>query len=267
VNEVECSGARPERQSERISQAPAVQALLLQVISLFVVMLLNAACVVFFHVTVNVFAAACLQGACAAALSKRRGLAPWWLVIQLLFAPALVFASALQLPPWIFLLAFSFFLLLYWTTFRTQVPFYPSGPAVWAKVAELVPADRGIAFVDIGSGLGGLLLHLARRFAGSRFVGVELAPLPWLISVLRARFGGSAARFYRHDYKRLNLAEYDVVFAYLSPAAMPALWAKARAEMRKGSMLISYEFAIPDVTPSMSISPHSHAAKLHVFHM
>jgi hypothetical protein len=35
------------------------------------------------------------------------------------------------------------------------------------------------------------------------------------------------------------------VFAYLSPAAMPALWRKAQREMRPGSLLVSYEFEIP----------------------
>jgi hypothetical protein len=267
VKEAGSPGAGAGKQSKSISQTPAVQALLLQVVSLIVVLLLNAAFAAFFDVTVNVFAAAGVQGVCAALLSKWRGLAPWWLAIQLLFPLALVLASALQLPPWIFLLAFFFLLLLYWTSFRTQVPFYPSGPVVWEKVAELVPEDRDIALVDIGSGLGGLLLHLARRFPGSRFVGVELAPLPWLISCLRARLGGSAVRFDRCDYNRLHLGEYDVVFAYLSPAAMPDLWTKARKEMRKGGMLISYEFAIPGIAPSMIISPRFNAAKLHVFHM
>jgi predicted O-methyltransferase YrrM len=76
-------------------------------------------------------------------------------------------------------------------------------------------------------------------------VGIELAPLPWLVSRLRAAWSGSRARFLRGDYEQLNFAEYDLVFAYLSPAAMPALWRKAQREMRPGSLLASYEFEIP----------------------
>jgi hypothetical protein len=45
--------------------------------------------------------------------------------------------------------------------------------------------------------------------------------------------GGSRARFLRGDYERLDFANYDVVFAYLSPAAMAALVAQGGvAEMR-----------------------------------
>lgn len=145
------------------------------------------------------------------------------------------------------------------------MPFYPSGPRVWDRVADLVPRDREVAFVDIGSGLGGLTLYLAQRFPASRFSGVEIAPLPWLVSVLRAGIAGSAARFSRQDYHRLHFAQYDVVFAYLSPAAMSDLWHKACAEMRSGSLLISYEFPIPDVVPSMVLSSLAGDAELHIF--
>jgi hypothetical protein len=44
-------------------------------------------------------------------------------------------------------------------------------------------------------------------------------------------------------------------FAYLSPAAMLALWHKARAEMRPGTLLLSYEFHIPGTTPDLVIQP------------
>jgi hypothetical protein len=267
VKETGQPGVRPGKSPESVLQAPAVQALLLQVLSLIFVLLLNVAVAALWHVSLGLLVSACVQGACAALLAQRRRLAPWWLAIQLLFPVALVVTLSWRLPPVIFLVAFLFFLLLYWTTFRTQVPFYPSGPAVWDKVAGLLPGDREFALVDIGSGLGGLILHLAPRFPRGRFAGVELAPLPWAISALRARMTANPAHFYRQDYHELNLADYDVVFAYLSPAAMPALWRKARSEMRKGSTLISYEFAIPDVESSMTISPLKNGAALYIFHL
>ena len=198
--------------------------------------------------------AALLQGALAALLSHRLRLAAWWPLIQFLFPLALLGADALQLPPVLFLIAFVFLLGLYWSTFRTQVPFYPSGPAVWDAVAQVLPAERVLRVLDIGSGLGGLVLELARRRPDCAVTGIELAPLPWLLSRWRASLAGSPARFVRGDYERLNFADYDVVFAYLSPAAMPALWRKAHTELRPGSLLLSYEFAIPSHPPSRTIA-------------
>jgi hypothetical protein len=217
--------------------------------------------------TAPVALAALLQGGLAAMMSYWRGLARWWLFIQLLFPVAIVATQLLQLPPTLYLAAFVFLLGLYWTTFRTQVPFYPSRPAAWSAVATLLPQDRPVKFIDIGSGIGGLVLNLAGRRPDSEFVGIELAPLAWLISSLRAHIGGSRGHFVRGDYTHLDLAQYDVVFAYLSPAAMPDLWHKASAEMRPGSLLLSYEFSIPAMSPQIAAQSVSDGPVLYGWHM
>ena len=191
-----------------------------------------------------------LQGALAALLSRWRRQAAWWPVMHFLFLPAAVAALSLRLPPWLFLVVFLVMLMLYWSTFRTQVPFYASGAAAWDAVAAVLP-PQPLRMIDIGSGLGGLVIDLAARRPDSRFEGIELAPLPWLVSRLR-QAAGARCRFLRGDYHRLDFGAYDVVFAYLSPAAMPALWAKARAEMRTGTLLLSHEFAVPGATPNIA---------------
>ena len=82
---------------------------------------------------------AVVQGVLAALLTVRYGLAPWWRLIQLLFPLALVAAGMLALPPVIYLIVFVVLMGLFWSTYRTQVPLYPSGPAVWAATRRAVP--------------------------------------------------------------------------------------------------------------------------------
>jgi predicted O-methyltransferase YrrM len=107
------------------------------------------------------------------------------------------------------------------------------------------------------SGFGGLALFLARLRPDSRITGIEIAPLPWAVSAVRAAWrslrGEGGAHFVRGDYRRLNFAEYDVIFAYLSPAAMPALWLQASLQMRPGTLLLSYEFEIPGRAPDFTL--------------
>lgn len=249
----------------RILRAPAVQALLCQVaafpLTLLAVFLLARA-----GASPSYFIVALTQGLFAAGLTAWRRLARWWLAIGFLFPLALLGASQFAIPPWLFLVVFLFMLVLYWSTFRTQVPYYPSGRAAWDAVAEHLPQDRPVSFIDIGSGLGGLVLELAQRRADMRAAGIELAPLPWLASWLRARLTNSRATFLRGDYERLDFAQYDAVFAYLSPAAMTALWRKAKREMRPGSMLMSYEFAIIDSTPTLSVYLPNTGRTLYIWH-
>jgi hypothetical protein len=229
----------------RIWRAPALLALLLQLaalpLSFIGLFLLDRA-----GHPLSLGVLCLLQGALAAMLSRWRRQAVWWLPIQLLFPVVLFGALMLHLPSWLFLLGFLLLLLVYWSTFRTQVPYYPSGKRVRDAVAKLLPQDRAPRLIDIGSGLGGLVLDLAARRPDAVALGIELAPLPWLISALRARSSGSRARFIRGDYDQLDFADFDVIYAYLSPAAMSALWRKARAEMRPGSLLLSYEFVITE---------------------
>ena len=255
------------RNTQSAPRAPAFQALLIQCASFLIVLLSTAGLEAVVDISLPIALAALLQGGLAAMMSHWRGLARWWLSIQFLFPAAAVAMQMLHLPPTLFLVAFVFLLGLYWTTFRTQVPFYPSNRATWNAVEALLPCEHAVKFMDIGSGIGGLVLNLAARRPDSDFVGIELAPLTWFISLLRAHIGRSRGRFVRGDYLHLDFAQYDVVFAYLSPAAMPALWQKARAQMRPGTLLLSYEFAIPAAPPQIAMLPEPEGPTLYGWRM
>ena len=227
---------------------PALQALLIQLAACGVVLIIAALVSRLQATEISLLTAVILQACVASALAWWRGVERWWRWIHLLFVPCVLLLLALRLPSWIYLLLFTCMLVLYWQTFRTRVPFYPSPVAVQEAVAKLLPA-HALQFVDIGSGFGGLVCALAGRRPDAGFTGVELAPLPWLVSVLRARWRLRNVRFLRSDYVQLDLSRFDVVFAYLSPAAMPALWAQAQAQMVPGSLLLSYEFEIAAAPP------------------
>ncbi len=186
------------------------------------------------------------QGAAAAALSVVARLPWWWLPIQFSFVPLLMWASRLEVAPEWYLAGFVLLALVYWSTWRSRVPLYLSGRPVWHALESLLP--RAGSVLDLGSGLGGPLLFLARRHPGLTFAGIEAAPLPWLASRLRAARLGNV-RFSLGSFWEQDLGHHALVFAYLSPAAMPALWRKVKAEMRPGSVFVSVEFAVPGVEP------------------
>lgn len=195
-----------------------------------------------------------LQGALAAALSARLGQPVWWWGLHLGFLPAVWLALHLALPSWAYLLAFAVLLLFFWSTARTRVPLYLSDRKAWQALVPLLPADRPFRFIDVGSGLGDVCFYLEPRFPLGRFEGTEIAPAPWLISRLRAAWRRSRAVFWRRDYATLNLGDYDIVFAFLSPAAMPALWAQAQAQMRAGSWFVSLSFDVIGQPPDRTIA-------------
>lgn len=191
----------------------------------------------------------------------------WWRLIHLAFPLAVWAMRQLEIPTYYYLIGFLFTLSLFWTIFRTRVPFYPSRLPVWRALVRLLPADRPLAVIDIGSGLGDLAMHVAEALPASRVTGIEIAPLPWLVSRIRARLRKSPARFVLGNYHKLDFSRFDAVFAYLSPAAMPALWEKARREMRAGSLLVSYEFDIPGIPPHRIIEVSGSSAVIYVWRL
>lgn len=215
---------------------------------------------------------ALLCGLLATTFSYLSGLAKWWLLIQLLFMPALVLMLQVELPPNLFLGAFLILLLVYWSVFRSQVPLYLSSNKVWRAIECLLPAtttNSGFSFVDLGSGLGGVLTHLAKARPDGLYVGVEVAPLPFFWSWLRTRLGG-----YRNCHLHwgslwdCDLSQYDVAFAYLSPVPMEKLWHKACAEMRPGTLFISSTFAVPDQLSHEVVQVNDfHHSTLLIWHM
>lgn len=227
---------------------PSVVALLLQSAAFFIVVL--GIRLLGLHPAPLLSALVC--GALAAALSRLAGLARWWLVIQFFFAPALVLMLALDIPSGFFLAAFLIMLVVYWSTFRSQVPLYLSSEKVWQALETKLPTDRPFTLVDLGSGIGGVLTHLASTHPHGSYHGVEAAPLPFLWSWLRIR-GKRNCSVHWGSLWDCDLSRYDVVFAYLSPVPMEALWKKARKEMRPGSLFISNTFAVPEQPPQETI--------------
>jgi len=206
-----------------------------------------------------------MQSLLAAAFSYCLNMAVWWRWIHLCFPLAMLAMTHWQLPNEFYLAGFIISLSLFWTTFRSQVPFYPSRPSVWKQVAKIMPKDRHVRLIDIGSGLGDMSMYIAKIRPDSQIEGIEIAPLPWLISKIRAKIIRSKAIFTLGDYHALNFADYDMIFAYLSPVAMLALWQKASQEMKTGSLLISLEFEIPGVNPTMRIAGNDYSPEMYVW--
>lgn len=190
------------------------------------------------------FPVAMLQGLCAALVSWRLGAPRWWWFINLLFMPLAVLALALDIAPGWYLLAFGLTLLVFWRTDKSRVPLYLSNADTAAAVVSLLPA-QACRFIDLGCGDGRLLGRLAAARPDCHFTGIEHAPLTWLLAkCLNLRHTNVTIRY--GDFWQQDLGQFDVVYAFLSPAPMPALGDKARAEMETGKLLISNSFPVPD---------------------
>ena len=167
----------------------------------------------------------------------------------MLFSPLAWAVASLSIDPGWFLLTFILLLLVFRGALSGQIPLYLSSRDTAAALAELLSERPGKRFIDLGAGIGSVLRPLARALPEAQLTGVENAPATWLAGYLRTA-GLPNCTWCWEDIWRTSLVEYDVVYAFLSPAPMPALWEKVKLEMPPGSLFISNSFPIPGVAAS-----------------
>lgn len=188
------------------------------------------------------------QAVGAVFLARALDLNARWILIQAAL-PFLVWGLwGVAIPAWIYLALFLALALVFSGGLLSRVPLYHASRDAWAKLADLLPAQPGLRFVDLGCGFGGPVAHLARARPDSDFTGIEASPLTWLVAWLRC-LPLPNAHIRLGSLWRTDLGPFDVAYAFLSPVPMPALWAKARRELRPGSRLISHSFEVPGEPP------------------
>jgi hypothetical protein len=193
-----------------------------------------------------------LDAVLAVYLSRGLGLDPRWVFMQAAL-PFLVRALwGAPIPAWIYLTLFLGLALVFGGGLLTRVPLYHASRDAWEKLEDLLPAPSGFRFVDLGCGFGGPLAHLAKARPDGIFLGVEASPFSWLVAWLRC-LPQRNVHIRMGSLWRMDLADLDVAYAFLSPVPMAALWAKVRREMKPGSRFISHSFEVPEETPHHAI--------------
>lgn len=189
-----------------------------------------------------------LQSLVAAVVTKLLGLPVWWIWIGVCFPAAMALALNVGgLPAWPFGVGFVVLYLFFSNTARDRVPLYLTNRATTEALLSLMRQRGAKRFMDLGSGLGGVVRALDGD--GRKATGVETAPMVWLLSTILSKIQ-RRGRILRQDIWTADIAGEDIVYAFLSTEPMSALFDKAKREMKPGSLLVSNSFAVPGVEPA-----------------
>lgn len=228
-------------------KTPILGALLAQVIALPVVAAVTGPLSTSVERLPLIVIALVLQGALAALLCALLRLPRWWLLIAFLFPLAMGSAMLLgNLPAWPFGIAFLILALIFSNTTRGRVPLYLTNAETASVLKDLMRDRNAKSMLDLGCGLGGVVRALDGE--GRQARGVENAPAVYLAARLLSVITGKG-EIRRGDLWKTDVSDADMVYAFLSPTPMPALWQKLSAEMKPGSLFVSNSFAVPGVDP------------------
>lgn len=130
-----------------------------------------------------------------------------------------------------------------------QVPYVPSRRKAIEKMLAVAKLKSKEMVFDLGCGDGRLLLA-AEKKARVKTMGFEVAPLVYLLAILRKFLARSSAKIQFKSLFHANFAQANVIFCYLIPSVMPQLAIKLKKECRRGTRIISNTFHIPGLKPS-----------------
>lgn len=128
-------------------------------------------------------------------------------------------------------------------------PFLPTPRHIIKEILKEVDLKSGEKFYDLGSGTGRILI-IAEKFFGANAIGFELSPIFYVISRLNLIFNNTkSSKIFLKNFYNQNISDADVIFAYLIPRSMNKLELKFKSELKKGTRIISYAFAIKNWEP------------------
>lgn len=152
-------------------------------------------------------------------------------------------------PAWTWLTLLLPLLLLYPMRAWGDAPFFPTPVDALDGLADRLSLPQAPHMLDAGCGAGHGLAALRRTWPAARVEGIEWSWPLALAACARLR-GGASVR--RGDLWADDWSGYDLVYLFQRPESMPRAWAKACAEMRPGSWLVSLEFGLPDLVPDVT---------------
>lgn len=130
-----------------------------------------------------------------------------------------------------------------------DAPLFPTPRAALDALGPALALRAGAPVLDAGCGLGHGLRALRRVWPGARLHGVEWSLPVSALCRWRCRF----AQVRRGDMWAQSWAQFDAVYLFQRPESMARAWAKAAAELRCGAWLLSLEFAVPGVAPTLQL--------------
>lgn len=185
--------------------------------------------------------------ASAAALSGWLSARPWRRLIVALGFPVscLLGDAAGAIPGWAWLLPLVLLALAYPAHAWRDAPVFPTPAHALDSLPGVVTLAPQARVLDAGCGLGHGLVALRAAYPAAQIGGIEWSWPLRLWTGLRHPW----ARVRQGDMWRAPWHEYDLVYLFQRPESMPRAVAKARAEMRPGTWLVSLAFEAAELTP------------------
>jgi hypothetical protein len=160
---------------------------------------------------------------------------------------ALASGLAAAVPAWAWLLPLALLLAAYPLRAWRDAPLFPTPADGLVGLAQALPLPAGARVMDAGCGLGHGLVALRGAYPQARIEGIEFSWPLRALAALRCPW----ARVRRGDMWAADWSGLALVYLFQRPESMARALSKADAEIGTGGWLVSLDFEVPDVAPTL----------------
>ena len=126
-------------------------------------------------------------------------------------------------------------------------PFVPSSKKVVEEMILLAGDMQEKNVYDLGCGDGRLVFAASRK--GARAIGVEISLFVATLANIRKYITGERGIIHHGSLWDENLEDADIIFVYLLPNMMKRFAEIQVPTLKKGCIIISHGFALPNNNP------------------
>jgi SAM-dependent methyltransferase len=158
----------------------------------------------------------------------------------------------------IILILFLIFLLIFIildvsnSLFRKIYSVPSSSRATQAILKILEKRKKGI-FVDLGCGMGKLLIAVKKKYPEMEVAGYENWPSQFFLAKLLIFLSGAKIKIFYKNLFLADLNQANIIYCYLSKNLIKKLEKKLEIELKGGTLVISSTFPFPNWKPNQVI--------------
>ncbi len=157
------------------------------------------------------------------------------------------------------------FISLFFYRIKTGVPFVKSKKVLVEKIKEANILKDDTTFCDLGSGDGSFLYELAKEFPHIHFIGYEINIFLYIFSKLFNHLPN--IKFYHQDFFKVDLSQFDYIYAFLLSPLMERLVPKIQKEAKKSCYVIVNTFAFKNLKPVKEIGSANPLESLYFYQL
>lgn len=130
--------------------------------------------------------------------------------------------------------------------YKKEAPFFLTGNKIIKDILINSNIKEGARIYELGCGNAKFLRALKKRYPEAELIGIEKFPFAYWLAKIQNKISGQNIKILKKDFYKVNLSEADVIYCFLNKHAMAELEKKIYKECKPETLVISYQFSLPN---------------------